>query len=346
MNRIALVAAIILGIQFCPLTALRAGDTNPATETKPQAPTLTVAILDFEASTPANPDLGKEIGEALTAVLSGEDGFRLVDRASMAKTLSENQLNLTGLVNPDEATKIGKLTGAKILVTGRVFPLDKQLFFTAKIIGTETSRVEGVLVKGEQDASVGDLLIKLSEKVAARLKESGPKLVAQDDAMKDPLPALKQALAGRQLPKIGVHIAERHVTQQVAARIDPAAETEVMMILRDAGFTVVTGDDKDFAAAGVRYVVEGEAFSEFGAQIANLVNCIARVEIKVIDRQTNQVIFSGRETSRAIDLAENIAGKTALQKSGRTLAIQILQTFVQTIPKAADATTDAGGKAR
>ena len=277
MKRIALIAAVLLGVQLSTRTAIGAQDVPKTAEARPQATTLTVAILDFQASTPANPDLGREIGEALTAILSGEDGFRLVDRASMAKTLSENQLNLTGLVNPDEATKIGKLTGAKILVTGRVFPLDKQLFFTAKIIGTETSRVEGVLVKGDQNAGVGDLLMQLGEKVSARLKESGPKLVAQDDAMKDPMPGLKQALAGRQLPKIGVHIAEKHVTQQVAARIDPAAETEVQMLLGDAGFTIVKGDEKDFAAAGVRYVVEGEAFSEFGAQIANLVNCIARV---------------------------------------------------------------------
>ena len=159
--------------------------------------TLTVAILDFEASTPGNPDLGKQISEALAATLSGQEGFTLVDRASMSRTLLENELNMTGLVDADHATKIGKLVGAKILVTGKIFPLDKQLYFTVKLVGTETSRISGVLLKGDKDGDVGELMLKLADKVAARLREAGPNLVASTDAIEDPLPALKKR-TGRQ----------------------------------------------------------------------------------------------------------------------------------------------------
>lgn len=334
----SIVFAVALVIASVPRA--RAADREAGDDARPapapahrQAGSLTVAILDFETNTPATPELGKQIGEALTATLTGEDGFTLVDRASLARTLQEHELNLTGLVNADQATKIGKLVGAKILVTGKVFPLDKQLFFTAKLIGTETSLVEGVLVKGDKDGSLGDLLMQLADKVAHRLRDRGPKLVAQDDALEDPLPGLKEALAGRKLPKVAVRIGERHVTFAPAARIDPAAETEVRMILRDAGFTVIDGTDKEIADAGVKYVVTGEAFSEFAARIATLVNCTARVEIKVVDRKTGEVAYTDRETTRAIDLAENVAGKTALQKAGHQLAIRILQHFDQALPR-------------
>jgi len=340
-NRFTLVALIALLCCSAPMT-LRGADKDDVKDAKPakkdakRHTSLTVAILDFDTNAPGSPDLGKQIGEALTATLTGEDGFTLVDRSSMARTLQENELNLTGLVNTDQATKIGKLVGAKILVTGKVFPLDKQLFFTAKLIGTETSLVEGVLVKGDKDGSLGDLLMQLSDKVAKRLRDAGPKLVAQDDALQDPLPGLKKALAGRKLPKVAVRIAERHVTLAPTVHIDPAAETEVRMVLRDAGFTVIEGDDKQIADAGVKYLVDGEAFSEFAARIATLVNCTARVELKVTNRKTGEVAVTDRETTRAIDLSENIAGKTALQKAGHQLGIRVLEYFDKTLPAAAE----------
>lgn len=340
MNWFRFVIATTVFVASLMTVRVRAADRTDASGVAASRPadqqatrSLTVAILDFETNTPATPDLGKQIGEALTATLTGEEGFTLVDRASLAHTLRENELNLTGLVNAEQATKIGRLVGAKILVTGRVFPLDKQLFFTAKLIGTETSLVEGVLVKGDKDANLGDLLMQLADKVAIKLRARGATLVAQDDAVQDPLPVLKKALEGRPLPAVSVRIEEKHVTQAPAARIDPAAETEVRMILSQAGFTVIDGNATDQADANVKYLITGEAFSEFGANIGNLVNCTGRVEIKVADRKTGEIVYTDRETTRAVDLAENTAGKTALQKAGRLLAIRILRHFDQSLPK-------------
>lgn len=328
--RLAALLALAVAMSASAAEPLKSG---PAPASQP-AGDLTVAILDFDANLPGNPDLGRQISETLTATLSGEPGFTLVDRATLARSLQEHELNLTGLVSADQATKVGKLVGAKILITGKVFPLDKSLFLTAKLIGTETSLVDGILVKGDQNADVGELLMKLSEKVSARLRQAGPKLVARDDAGANPVPGLKKALAGRKLPVITVHVAETHVAAVRAAGIDPAVETEIRQLLTDCGFTVIVGDEKEEAAAGVTVAVEGEAFSEFSARIGNLVSCSARVEIKVKDVKTGQLLISDRESTRGVDLAENTAGKTALQKAGRTLGIRMLRHFNETIPKA------------
>ncbi len=70
-----------------------------------------------------------------------------MERADIEKILGEHELGLSGTVSADSAAKIGQLTGAKVLVTGRVFKAEGELFIVAKIIGTETSRVYGELVK-------------------------------------------------------------------------------------------------------------------------------------------------------------------------------------------------------
>ncbi len=308
-------------------------DVAPVLSTAKEAGSdLTVAILDFDSSS-GNPDLGKQISEALAATLSGEPGFKLVDRSTLARTLQEHELNLAGLVAPDQATKIGKLIGAHIIVTGRIFQLDSQLYLNAKIIGTETSLVVGVLVIGEKDAKTGDLLMKLSDEVAKKLRAKGPELVAQPDAGKDPLPELKKAFAGRKLPAVSVQIQERHIASGPVARIDPAVETEIRSLLGECGFKVIDGDATQQAEAGVKLIVSGDAFSEFAAKIGNLVSCEARVEIKVTDRKSGEVLFSDRQTTRAVDLAENVAGKTALQKAGRIVGIRLLQHLADTMPE-------------
>jgi TolB-like protein len=339
----------VFGAQSRPADSAKPPGSRPADP--PAAPAtarpLTVAILDFGAKDPATPDLGAQIGEVLTAVLSGEPGFTLVDRATLARTLQEHELNLTGAVSTEQAVQVGKLVGARILVTGRAFALGKQVFITAKLIGTETSLVEGVLVKDENGGDVGKLVVSLATEIADRLRKAGPRLVASEDAV-DPLPRLKKELAGVRKPKVAVIITEEHM-RPVAARppVDPAVETEVKLLLRECGFEImdvpqneladwarmIRKEDVESWPRGLRdvdVVITGEAFSEFAARIGNLVSCSARAEVNLISRKDGKIILAQRETTRAVDLSENIAGKKALEKAGRVIGIRILEFFLKT----------------
>jgi TolB-like protein len=333
-------------------------DAQPATKPAVKAPAgLTVAVLDFTASDPATPNLGTEIASALGAMLSGESGITLVERQAMAQTLREHELSLTGLVNEEQAVKVGKLVGAKIIVTGRAFRLGRDLFITAKLIGTETSLVEGVMVKDAAAADVGGMVVTLSEKVAQKIRQVGPKLVAADDGAVDPLPALKQELAGRRKPVLAVIVREQHhggapaasLTVVVTRVIDPAVETELKHVLTECGFTLqdaAQNELTDFARSWtatdvnswprgldkVEVLVAGEAFSEFAARIGNIVSCTARAELNLVNRASGKIVLADRVTTRAADLSENIAGKKALQSAGRALAIRILEHFVESLP--------------
>jgi TolB-like protein len=287
---------------------------------------LTVAILDFDTSGTNTPEMGKQIAEALMATLSSEDGFTLVDRSSMAHTLQEHELSLTGLAKPEDAVRIGQLVGAKLLITGKAFTLDKNIYVTAKIIGTETTLVDGVLVKDKQDADVGTLVSQLSSKLADRIRTKGPDLIAATEPA-DPMPALKAKLAKRKLPKLVLNLTETHYGEPRSHPIDPAVQTEMESVLKQLGFEIADGNNANLADQGVDQVLKGEAFSEFGAHVENLVSCSARAEIKLTDRKTGDVLFSDRVTTRAADLSENIAAKTSLQKAGHELALRLADYY-------------------
>ena len=292
--------------------AAQGAAAEPATQAAtPKAAALTVAILDFDSNVTSAPDLGKQINEALTALVGGEAGIQLVDRAAISKTLQEHELNLTGVIDPQQAIKVGRLVGAKLLVTGRAFVLDKQVMIVAKIIATETSLVEGVLVKGARNADLGGLVVQLGEKIGERIRVSGPGMVAAETSTADPLADYKKKLEKRKLPVMAIMIEEQHIGQQRA--IDPPADTELRRMLTQCGVTVVDISETTLDKAQVELLIKGEAFSEFAARIGNLTSCSARVELKVVRRSDGKTLLADRATARAADLSEQIAGKTALK---------------------------------
>ena len=141
---------------------------------------LTLAIFDFESKDEGVRDLGPKIATLLNANLSAEPQIITVERAELEKVLGEQELGLSGTVSPDTAAKVGHLTGAKVLVTGRVFKADKELILVAKIIGTETSRVYGELVRAPAAAPIADVSADLAKKIAATVGQKGDTLVAKE----------------------------------------------------------------------------------------------------------------------------------------------------------------------
>ncbi len=274
---------------------------------------LTVAIFDFESRDEAVRDLGPKVATLLNANLSAEPQIITVERAELDKVLGEQELGLSGTVSPDTAAKVGHLTGAKVLVTGRVFKADKELIIVSKIIGTETSRVYGELVKGTAANSITDLSADLAKKIAATVGQKGDTLVAKVQTREDRIASMKKALAGAKLPSVSVKIGERHFGVPVV--IDPAAQTELGLLFKKCGFNLV--DDKSPEKADVE--ITGDAFSAYGLRKGNLLSCKARVELKA-QKRTGEILAVDRQTSVAVDIAEQTAAKTALQNAAAGLA--------------------------
>jgi TolB-like protein len=283
---------------------------------------LTVAVFDFDSKDEAVRDLGPKVATLVNANLSAEPQIITVERAELEKVLGEQELGLSGTVTPDSAAKIGQLTGAKVLVTGRVFKVDDQTIIVAKVIGTETSRVYGEMIQGPPARTIVDLSSDLAKKIAGAISEKGDTLVARVETREERIAKIKQALNGKKLPAVSVKIAEQHFGQYV---IDPAAQTELSTILKQCGFTVLD----DLSTNKAEIAITGEAISEFGMQKGNLKSCRARIEIKAHDVASGNILDVDRQTSVAVDLAEHIAAKTALQNGADELAERLLPKLVR-----------------
>jgi hypothetical protein len=116
---------------------------------------------------------------------------------------------------------------------------------------------------------------------------------------------------------VSVKISEQHFGQMV---IDPAAQTELSLILQQCGFAVVDSGSTNKPDVEIA----GEAISEFGMSKGNLKSCRARIEIKARDVASGKILDVDRQTSVAVDLAEHIAAKTALQNGTDELAERLL----------------------
>jgi hypothetical protein len=281
------------------------------------ADVLTVAVFDFESKDEAVRDLGPTVATLVNADLSVAPDIITVERAELEKVLGEQELGLSGTVSQDSAAKVGQLTGAKVLVTGRVFKVENQTLVVAKVIGTETSRVYGEMVQGPPTVSIVDLSSNLAVKIAAVVAEKSDTLTAKVQSRDERIAKIKPALDGKKLPVVSVKINERHYGPHI---IDPAAETELSLILQQCGFKLAD------ASSTLKPDVEisGDAFSAFGMQKGNLISCKSRIELKVRDVATGNILAEDRQTSVGVDVAEQTAAKTALQNAADELAERIV----------------------
>ncbi len=281
------------------------------------ADVLTVAVFDFESKDEAVRDLGPKVAALVSADLSAEPQIITVERAELEKVLGEQELGLSGTVSPDTVAKVGRLTGAKVLVTGRVFKADKDLILVAKIIGTETSRVYGEVVNGKTGAEIADLSAELAKKIAADVTQKGDTLIAKVETRDQRIERILKSLKEGPRPSVSIRLPETHFGLPV---IDPAAETELSYILQKCGFTIM--DEKSDKKPDIE--ITGQAFSAYGMRKGNLISCKSRIEVKVHERLGGKILAQDSQTSVAVDIAEQTAAKTALQNAADELAERLL----------------------
>lgn len=282
------------------------------------------AIFDFNEKSKSISGMGEKISMIIFAQLQMDANIALVDREELNKLEDEAVLNLSGMVNTQNAIQIGKLTGAKIIITGTIFEIDDDLMIVAKIIGTETSRVLGASVKGHINDNILELTESLSKKIAETIKSKSSTLVAKAISRDDRVAVLKDRISSAKKPKIVIDIKEQHINRR---SINSAAETEMIFYSTESGFEVIEKDTKNANKANI--LIKGEGFTEFASRKGDIVGVKARLEVKVIDLTTNRVLAVDRQTELEVDLSELIAGKKALQKASAKIAERILPIIVE-----------------
>ena len=294
--------------------------TISALAVEPVTKQLSLAAFDVEATSVALKERATQFSAFFQVGLSSQPGIVMVERAQLDAALGELSLGSSGLVDPATAAKVGRLTGAKVLVFSKAIGSTAEMTVVAKVMGTETGRVFAV---AETVAGGGttDAANKLSDKVAKIVETHAGDLVAPEESTSAREARLSALVAGKTLPALTVTIPEQHLTQPVR---DPAAETEIAHTLGGLGFTLL--DQSAAEKATIRIV--GEALSEAGMRRGDFISCRARVEIKVIEIASGRILLQDRQTEVAADISEAVAAKTALQHAGAKLAERIVDVLV------------------
>jgi len=133
---------------------------------------MRIAILNFDNTGQVSQygDIGAPLRDMLITDLQEVKNLKMVDRQSLEKILNEQELNNSENFDSSTATKIGKLLGAEIILTGTYFEFFGNLRIDAKFINVETGEIifsvgsEGSLTK------FFDLKKDLANKIVENLK--------------------------------------------------------------------------------------------------------------------------------------------------------------------------------
>ncbi|HVH10500.1 MAG TPA: CsgG/HfaB family protein [Gemmatimonadales bacterium] len=203
------LGSLVLGL---PLGAelgaqARAQDTRPG-----------IAVLPFDNSGSYGQDkenfaaLEKGIAGMLISELAANPSARVVEREQIEKLLAEQSLGSAGKVTPETAAKIGKLVGARYVITGTFIDFYGDFRLDARLVNVETSEI----VKVESDRMQRDHLFDLIRNVGTRLMK---------DANLPPLPrqAAEQRLS-RQVPTEALTFYSKALLFQDRGQRDRAVE--------------------------------------------------------------------------------------------------------------------------
>jgi TolB-like protein len=85
-------------------------------------------------------DLGLFLADQVSAGLV-QKKCAVVDRKNVARILAEHQLTTSGLVDPENAKKLGQFAGVDAIVIGTIIPLSGTIRVTVRVLATDSARV-------------------------------------------------------------------------------------------------------------------------------------------------------------------------------------------------------------
>jgi peroxiredoxin/TolB-like protein len=100
-----------------------------------------IALIDFVDLQGRSNELGRFLSEQLSVELVNAEGISVVDRAHIKSILDEHKLTEEGLVNPENAKKLGQFAGVDAILTGTVTILDDSFILVVKAISSDTAEV-------------------------------------------------------------------------------------------------------------------------------------------------------------------------------------------------------------
>jgi TolB-like protein len=128
-----------------------------------------IAVLDFQVQGRKNDnaDMGKIVAEWFITALVQEGRFDVIERRLLEKVIEEQKIGVSGLVDEGSASKLGKVLGAKVVITGTVLEFQNVLEVNARILEVESSSIIAAEnVKSSSGAArLEDLVVEMAQKI-------------------------------------------------------------------------------------------------------------------------------------------------------------------------------------
>lgn len=208
MRSRSLVTLLALAVGFALVAApARAQDTRPG-----------IAVLPFDNSGSYGQDkenfdaLQKGIAGMMISELAANPAARVVEREQIQSLLEEQNLGAGGRVDAQTAAKIGKLVGARYVITGTFIDFYGDFRVDLRLVNTETSEI----IKVESDRMQRDHLFDIIRNLATRLMK---------DVNLPPLPKnVSDQRMSRQVPTEALTYYSRALLYQDRGQKDKAVE--------------------------------------------------------------------------------------------------------------------------
>ncbi len=126
-----------------------------------------IAVLDFQVQGRNNDrDIGKIVAEWLITALVKEGRFDVIERRLLEKVLDEQKMGASGVVDAGSASRLGRVLGAKVVITGSVLEFQNILEVNARIIEVESSSIVAAeSVKSTSTVKLEDLVVDMAGKI-------------------------------------------------------------------------------------------------------------------------------------------------------------------------------------
>lgn len=308
----------LVRIRFCALLGLVLLQASLVTA----APgPLTLTVYDFTDTDRNAGNYGAKVTALLTSDLNTETNLVMLERADLRKVLGEQATGLSGLVNSDTAAKIGRLTGAKVLVSGQVIRLERDhLIIIANIIGTETGRLYAARVEGPVQ-NLLDLTSDLSRQIADKIHDHAADFMVEANSHEEYLEGIVRSITGTNRPSVSLGLHYPRGPRFLSA----PANTELGLILQKAGFTVVDQNSDRKPDLQITGVIKGGN----GPRRGELFSSRAVLDARVQARETGKILAFDHQNSEAVDVSHDSANRSAEVRAVDAFAEKVLPRLAQ-----------------
>jgi TolB-like protein len=173
--------------------------------------------------------LRRGIAAILIADLALNPGIRLVDRAETQRILDEQALGSAGRVDAGTAARVGRLVGARYMVTGTFIDLYGDFRLDARIIDVETGEILKVV---RSDTKFSDI-----KQLSSMIGSVAQRILAETNLPAMPASVATTTAAARQVPTEALNLYSRGLLYEDRGDRSRAIEYYERAVATFPGFT-------------------------------------------------------------------------------------------------------------